>query len=324
MKDNDEKRGAGDGEYREKSEKRRREAVESFARSLLAESNESAATADGAIEFDTRSTRLGVEAERKPKTVAFDKAAEKSKRAERDGHRKRLRDALARTDDLSSADDGALLEALLSYFIPRKDVTPIADSALASYGSLWRALDASPVELEKIPSMTERAARVVSYVARLAHERETREIALNNRDEALAFLASLNAGDNAAKTHVVYLDADFYVIGTESFRGTVDCADVVRGVYARSAKSVIIGRRDSAVLPQWQNGAEFAHTISELLGAVEAVLLDIIVFTGLGYYSLCGGGVDGLTAFTFTPLATVRDVGAVLRSATAECDGDED
>ena len=57
------------------------------------------------------------------------------------GHRQRLRDRFA-GEEKDSCSEEALLELLLTYAIPRKDVQPLAKSLLAEFGTLMAVLQA--------------------------------------------------------------------------------------------------------------------------------------------------------------------------------------
>ncbi|MFP4088104.1 MAG: DUF4007 family protein [Desulfobacteraceae bacterium] len=70
-------------------------------------------------------------------------------RLEREGHRNRLRARFLRRDPNAQSDD-LLLELLLTYAIPRKDVQPMAQALLERFGSLERVLSASKEEITKI------------------------------------------------------------------------------------------------------------------------------------------------------------------------------
>jgi DNA repair protein RadC len=55
------------------------------------------------------------------------------------GHRKRLRDRFA-GEEKDSCSEEALLELLLTYAIPRKDVQPLVKSLLVEFGNLMAVL----------------------------------------------------------------------------------------------------------------------------------------------------------------------------------------
>ena len=56
------------------------------------------------------------------------------------GHRQRLRDRFANGEE-SSRSEEALLELLLTYAIPQKDVQPLAARLLSEYGNLSSLLE---------------------------------------------------------------------------------------------------------------------------------------------------------------------------------------
>ena len=57
------------------------------------------------------------------------------------GHRQRLRDRFT-VEGKDSLSEESLLELLLTYAIPRKDVQPLAKSLLAEFGTLMAVLQA--------------------------------------------------------------------------------------------------------------------------------------------------------------------------------------
>ncbi|MBM3299324.1 MAG: DNA repair protein RadC [Deltaproteobacteria bacterium] len=72
-----------------------------------------------------------------------------AEKASRLGHRTRLKERLIR-DGTYSLSDVEVLELLLAYAIPRRDVRPLAGQLLDKFGSLKGVLTASAVELTRI------------------------------------------------------------------------------------------------------------------------------------------------------------------------------
>jgi DNA repair protein RadC len=66
-----------------------------------------------------------------------------------EGHRQRLRDRFNESG-LGAFEDHEVLELLLAYAVPRKDVKPIAHALLDRFGSLSNVLDAPTAELTKV------------------------------------------------------------------------------------------------------------------------------------------------------------------------------
>ncbi|MBL7200860.1 MAG: hypothetical protein ISS56_11970 [Anaerolineae bacterium] len=81
------------------------------------------------------------------------------------GHRQRLRQQfLTSRPEFSQLE---LLELLLTYAIPRRDVAPLAHQLLEQFGSLSEVLDASHGELTAIPGIGEHAAVLIKAVAQM-------------------------------------------------------------------------------------------------------------------------------------------------------------
>ncbi|MDE7463458.1 MAG: hypothetical protein K2M48_00370 [Clostridiales bacterium] len=309
-KENENKSVAGENEeYRKRAEEERLRRIERFADILLSDDN---ADVKATAESDIQDLKDGLD-----KIVG---------REDHSGHRERLREKLLRLDDWSGVDVCMPMEGFLSFTVPRVDVDPLARSLLEYHNnSLWSALNADPAELAKFPMMSERTSRVFSHVARLAQDGGRRSTSIASRSDAVEFFSALNAGESGVKTHIAYLDADYDVIEVETLRGesAVSPATIVGAAYKHEARFVIIGRRDSALLPQWFGGAEYAEELRELLDTVGVKLLDIMVFTGLGYYSLGMTAVrkDVAPVYSFVPLVTIPEIGQLMYSATS---GDAD
>lgn len=82
------------------------------------------------------------------------------------GHRARLRTRFLNNDKTALTDE-ALLELLLTYAIPRKDVQPIARQLLSKFGDLRSALHAKIENLCKINGIGEQAAILIKLAAHL-------------------------------------------------------------------------------------------------------------------------------------------------------------
>jgi len=83
------------------------------------------------------------------------------------GHRRRLRQRFLASQpaDLSQIE---LLELLLTFAIPRRDVAPLAHELLERFGGLAHVLGASYSDLLTVPGIGDHAATLIKLVARLA------------------------------------------------------------------------------------------------------------------------------------------------------------
>jgi len=64
----------------------------------------------------------------------------------------------------------AILELLLTYSIPRRDVRPLAEALLVRFGSLSKLLETDPVELAKVSGIKENSIALLKLVAQLTGE----------------------------------------------------------------------------------------------------------------------------------------------------------
>ena len=79
------------------------------------------------------------------------------------GHRQRLRDRFLNGEEGSCSDE-TLLELLLTYAIPQKDVRPLAKQLLAAYGDLISVLSASVEDLCRIKGIKANSAALIKLV----------------------------------------------------------------------------------------------------------------------------------------------------------------
>lgn len=83
------------------------------------------------------------------------------------GHRERLRSRFL-ADDASAMAEVELLELLLTYAIPRRDVRPLAESLIAKFESAAEVLAASAGDLEKTAGIKESSVALLKLVYRLS------------------------------------------------------------------------------------------------------------------------------------------------------------
>jgi len=81
----------------------------------------------------------------------------------RDGHRERLRKQFL-SGELSSQTEEALLELLLTYAIPQKDVQPLSKLLIDRFGNIDAILSASIQDLCKVPGIKESSATLIHLI----------------------------------------------------------------------------------------------------------------------------------------------------------------
>lgn len=146
------------------------------------------------------------------------------------GHRNRLRQKFM-NGDVSEKHDYEVLELILTYAIPRKDVKPLAKDLLEEFGSIRNVLSASIHDLCKVSGIGPSSALLISIFKQVGalyiHEKLKESTAVGcNRADLYDFLRM--KFDRVVGEHamIVFLDASSKVINCKMLVGGFDAASV--------------------------------------------------------------------------------------------------
>lgn len=145
-------------------------------------------------------------------------------------HRKRLRERFQK-GGAEGFHDYELLELLLTYAIPRKDVKPIAKDLIQRFGGLSGVFDASLQELQSVPRVGLVSATLIHLVKQLCGaylgEKMKRRDLLSSPDAVADFARMKLAGLPHEAFMIIYLNTKNEVLDYEIVHeGTVDRAVV--------------------------------------------------------------------------------------------------
>lgn len=101
----------------------------------------------------------------------------------RSGHRKRIRERFLAGEE-KSLSDIALLELLLTYAIPQKDVQPLAEKLVSEFGGLSPVLRASPESLTQFDGLKSSSAVLLKLVDWIRYHYPTDDAVLGTSSEA--------------------------------------------------------------------------------------------------------------------------------------------
>jgi DNA repair protein RadC len=192
--------------------------------------------------------------------------------------------------------DYELLELLLTFALPRKDVKGIAKDLIERFGTLQGVFDASSHDLESVDGMGPAAAALIRVAKelRIACLRETlpREDALSSPEAVTAFAREKIAGLPNEAFMVVYLNVKNKVLAAEVVQeGTVDRAAVyprrlAERALAHHAASVILvhnhpsGQAD----PSWED-RDLTSSIVRALNLLDIAVVDHVIVGKAGHFS---------------------------------------
>ena len=140
------------------------------------------------------------------------------------GHRERLRERFRR-EGLEGFSEHEVLELLLMYAIPQKDVNPLAHTLIKHFGSLAGVLDAHESELTNVPGIGKNAALLLTLMPKLfgVYQRSSlgAKPTLSTLGDAKKFCSSLFMGVHDERFYAICLDQMGHVLYTELlFEGT--------------------------------------------------------------------------------------------------------
>ena len=310
-----------DESYRAAAERERLKRIADFERSLTE-------TAGGS---DEQSSPVGFSRQR-TKPVRKTGVGKKNIHA---GHRARLRESARRDAELVSFSDIEILELLLSNAVPRKDTNPIAHALLDKFGSLLGAIRAPYSELVAVPYMTEKAARLLGLLPIIAMRDDASEVRMPTHFDLASLMISLFIGEDGDDfVYAVFLDGEFGIIALERHdtKKLVDRAAIVGSVCKYGAKFVLTARRGGKKFPKVDELTAEISALKELLGSVEATLLDCMIVCDFGYYTLGTTALVGeapefvflpLQSFSRAPELVMKIVGRKAAAKSREKDDDK-
>lgn len=217
-----------------------------------------------------------------------------------EGHRSRLRERFANSG-LDGFHDHEVLELLLSFAIPRRDVKPIARALLNEFNSLAAVLDAAAVDLQRVSGIGPQAAALIGLMPQLLVRyqkdrwRPTRVI--NSTPEAVGYLTSELGQARNESFCLLMLSSSNAVIALERIQeGTVNRTAVfprlvVDAALKHRATAVILAHNHPSGDPRPSEAdRQITRKLSGLLKALDIAVHDHIIIAGTTSYSFAEHG----------------------------------
>lgn len=213
------------------------------------------------------------------------------------GHRARLKAKFA--ENPAALADYELLEMLLGYVIPRKDVKPLAKDMLARAGSLAGLLSCDFSGVKGAGFQTELfLAAVRELCDRCAKDKVKTAGNLSNPEDIYNFLKFSIAMGSKESFAVIYLNGKHGLLSHEIMsRGTVNSAQVFPREVAESAVragasyAVIAHNHPSGSLEPSKEDIDITARIKRALWTLDIILLDHLIITKNSYSSFFAMGL---------------------------------
>lgn len=218
------------------------------------------------------------------------------------GHRKRLRETFNNVDPLVMPDH-QILELMLSYVQPQKDVNPLAHKLLEEYGSISNVLDANPDDLKKINGIGEVLSSYIHFCSKLPaiynNSKINYKAKINTPAEIVDYLRTKVTYGAEEEFYYLCLNNNGEVLTFKSM-GTgnpsklyVDTRNLTSQVLKYPTNSVIICHTHTSGLPKPSlDDKKFTLQLYNLFEHLHIRLADHIIISPEGYFSFFQSGTQ--------------------------------
>lgn len=211
------------------------------------------------------------------------------------GHRKRLRKKFA-AGGAAGMHNYELIELLLTYAIPRKDVKPVAKELLARFKNIAGIFDADLKELCEIHGLSADSALLVSLMRELCSEYLAEKMSgkdvVSSPKSVFDFARMRLSGLKDEAFLVIYVNTKNHIIDYEVINeGTVDRAiiyprNVIKKALAKNAGGLIlVHNHPSGECEPSSHDIALTGAVRDAAKAMDIRLLDHIIAGKSNYFS---------------------------------------
>jgi len=216
------------------------------------------------------------------------------------GHRQRMRERYLK-QGLDGFAQHEILELLLFYAIPQKNVNPLAHTLIDRFGSLYGVLNASPQQLMQVEGIGEYAATFLTLLQNATRQamrmRGAGKVKLSTRQAAVDYCTQLLHGEKREMFYAICLNGQMETISDVLIaKGSLSDVPaypriVLDAVLTHNAHGVLLchNHPSGSIAPSAQD-LSATQTLSGLLKEIEVVLIDHIIVSDHNAVSMVRNG----------------------------------
>lgn len=220
------------------------------------------------------------------------------------GHRQRMRERFLESG-LDGFADHEVIELILCYAIPQRNVNPLAHKLMEHFGTLHGALDASAEEMVRVEGVGMYAATLMQLFSQVSRRLERSRCAqrekLSNFRDVFTHCRALLSGLKQEHFYVVCLDAqkqllrDVLIAAGSLSEVQAYPRLVVEAALRHNAHSVILchNHPSGSAIPS-HGDVDVTRRLFDLLGGIEVLLLDHVIVADGDVMSMMQCGLMGV------------------------------
>ena len=217
------------------------------------------------------------------------------------GHRRRLKDKFVHSG-VAAFHDYEVLELLLCYAIPQKDVKPLAKDLLKIFGSLKGIMDADITALNATPGISTHTAILIKMIkeagALYLKESAKEKTQISCTAELLNYCKTMLGGLKDEQFCVIYLDAQNQLIEMETLQeGIVNQAVVYprqvleNALRQKASAMILVHNHPSGHVKPSDADIRLTKTIQEAARMLEIIVHDHVIIGENRFFSFREEGV---------------------------------
>lgn len=211
------------------------------------------------------------------------------------GHRERLRNRF-QEHGISSFQEYEIVELLLTYLIPQKDVKLLAKNLIKEFGSMKNLIETSPEKLSQIEGIKERSALFFSLLRSIIEVYQKQKIeekpAITSPNDVYHYLQTCLGSKDKEHFLVLFLNSQNQIVGNEILHeGTINQSTVYprtiieRIIHHQATAIIIAHNHPSGSLQPSSEDRSLTQLLQKALSPLDVVIHDHIIITRNGCIS---------------------------------------
>ena len=215
------------------------------------------------------------------------------------GHRQRLKSRIMISPE--SLHDYELVELLLCFANPRKDMKQVAKQILKQYNSISNFLAADSVNLSEISGIGDSANSLITLINEINKRQSLEQITnapiLSSWNNLIQYLKTTIGKSPIEELKIIYVDKKFMILKDETQPGTIDQIsayprEIIKKAILHNATGVFLAHNHpSNIAKPSKADIDFTNKLSTALQAININLIDHVIITNIAHYSFATNGL---------------------------------